>query len=463
MAAALSALDQTVVATALPHIIDSLQGATLLGWVFTAYLLGGTATVAVVGKLADLFGRQRLFLLGIGLFSVSSLLCGLATSMPMLVVFRGLQGIGAGAIQTCSLIVMADMFPPRQRAKWQVINSVGYATASAIGPSVGGVLSDNFSWRWIFLLNVPFCLATIALLLYGLKDIQRPTVRPRIDWAGGGLSIVTVTALLLACTWGGQEYAWISPQIASLVLLGSVGGALLYRVERRAAEPVIPGSLLRGNIPVLSAIAAAANSMLWFGLILLVPIRLQLVLGTTATVAGALLTPGIVLGPASSFVAGQILGRTGRYRVCSLLAGFFQVLGVGSLLFMPALSDQAWVIAGFMVACIGCGFGGPTFMIVYQNAIPHKQLGAGVGMFSLFRQLGASTGTALAGTLVGAAAAVASGPALAEAVQHAFALPMAAALAALAASIFMANRPLRSSLHDEDLAAVATLAAREAS
>jgi MFS family permease len=383
--------------------------------------------------------------------------------MPLLVLFRGVQGVGAGAIQTCSLIVMADMFPPRQRARWQVINSIGFATASAIGPSVGGVLSDNFSWRWIFLLNVPFCLATVALLLYGLKDLHPPTVRPRIDWAGGGLSIVTVTAFLLACTWGGQEYAWISPQIASLVLLGGLGGALLYRVESRAAEPVIPGSLLRGNIPSLSAIAAAANSMLWFSMILLVPIRLQLVLGTSATVAGALLTPGIVLGPASSFIAGQILGRTGRYRVCSMLAGIFQLLGVGSLLIMPALSDQAWVIAGFIIACIGCGFGGPTFMIVYQNAIPHKQLGAGVGMFSLFRQLGASTGTALAGTVVGAAAAAATGPALAEAVQHAFVLPLAAAVIALAASLFMANRPLRSSLHEDDAASVAALAASEAS
>jgi sugar phosphate permease len=162
-------------------------------------------------------------------------------------------------------------------------------------------------------------------------------------------------------------------------------------------------------------------------------------------------------------VAGQILGRTGRYRVCSLLAGFFQVLGVGSLLLMPALSDQAWVIAAFMITCIGCGFGGPTFMIVYQNAIPHKQLGAGVGMFSLFRQLGASTGTALAGSLVGAAAAAASGPVLAEAVQHAFALPLAAALAALGASIFMANRPLRSSLHDDEVTSVAALAVTEAS
>src|SRR5579864_8482412 len=175
MVAMLSALDQTVVSTALPHILSSLSGAALIGWVFTAYFVGATATVAVVGKLADLFGRRTVFLVSVGLFSAASLLCGVAVNLPMLAVFRGLQGIGAGAIQTCSLIVMGDMFPPRERARWQVINSIGFATASAVGPSVGGFLADQFSWRWIFLLNVPLCLATVAALLYGLSGHTRPT------------------------------------------------------------------------------------------------------------------------------------------------------------------------------------------------------------------------------------------------------------------------------------------------
>src|SRR5438477_3805341 len=181
MVAMLSALDQTVVSTALPHILASLPGAALFGWVFTAYFVGATATVAVVGKLADLFGRRTVFLVSVGLFSLASLLCGVAVSLPQLVAFRGMQGVGAGAIQTCSLIVMGDMFPPRQRARWQVINSIGYATASAVGPSVGGFLADNFSWRWIFLLNVPLCLGTIGALVYGLSGASHHGERPRID------------------------------------------------------------------------------------------------------------------------------------------------------------------------------------------------------------------------------------------------------------------------------------------
>jgi EmrB/QacA subfamily drug resistance transporter len=448
MAAVLSAIDQTVVSTALPHIIDSLQGAHLLGWIFTAYFLGATATVAVVGKLADLFGRRRVFIVSIALFCVGSLLCGLATSMPLLVIFRGLQGIGAGGIQTCSLIVMGDMFAPRERGQWQVINSIGFATASAIGPSVGGLLSDNFSWRWIFLLNVPVCLATVAALLYGLNAVGRGATRPKIDWAGGTWSMVVVVSLLLGLTLGGRDFAWVSPEILAFAGVAAIASLLLYRAEQRAPEPVIPGSLLRGNIRTLSSIAAFGNSMVWFGLILLVPVRLQLVLGTSATLAGALLTPGIVMGPIGSVFAGQILSRTGHYRVPSLIAGILQVTGLAMLLFSPATSGAFWVTLSFVVASLGTGFGGPTFMIMYQNAIPQRQLGAGVGLLSLFRQFGASVGTALAGSIVGAGIAAGSGLAMAPYVQQAFLLPFAAALAVIVAAWFTANRPLRTTLHE---------------
>jgi MFS family permease len=390
------------------------------------------------------------FIVSIGLFCVGSLLCGLATTMPLLVAFRGLQGIGAGGIQTSSLIVMGDMFAPRERAKWQVINSIGFATASAIGPSVGGLLSDNFSWRWIFLLNVPVCLATVGALLYGLSSDRRRGLRPAIDWAGGTWSMVGVVTLLLALTLGGRDFAWTSPEILAMAAVAVLAGVLLYRAERSAPEPVIPGHLLRGNIRALSCIAAFGNSMVWFGLILLVPVRLQLVLGNTATVAGALLTPGIVMGPIGSVVAGQLMSRTGRYRVASVLAGVLQVTGMSMLLFSPATSGELWVTLSFVIASMGTGFGGPTFMIMYQNVIPQKQLGAGVGLMSLFRQFGASVGTALAGSIVGAGVVAGGGLAMAPFVQRAFVLPFAAAVAVLFAAWFTGHRPLRSSLQESD-------------
>jgi len=450
MVAMLSALDQTVVSTALPHILESLPGAALLGWVFTAYFVGATATVAVVGKLADLFGRRTIFLLSIGVFSVASLLCGIAISLPLLVGFRGLQGVGAGAIQTCSLIVMSDMFPPRERARWQVINSIGFATASAIGPTVGGFLADNFSWRWIFLLNVPLCLATVAALLYGLSGQSRATTRPRIDWAGVILSTLMIVAVLLVCTWGGRELEWTSPAILGLILVAVVSGLLLVRAERAAPDPVIPGVLLRGATRIYSLIAASANSMVWFGLILLVPLRLQLVLGASATEAGALLTPGIVLGPLSSVAAGQIMARTGRYRFTSLLAGVLQLVGAAMLLFMSATATQGWVIAAYLIAAIGTGFGGPTFMISYQNDLSRRQLGAGVGLFSLCRQFGSSISTAVAGAMVGTGVSEAGlGDAVAGVVQQAFLLPTLAGAAVLVSAVLIPKMPLRATQREE--------------
>jgi len=457
MVAMLSALDQTVVSTALPHILASLSGAALLGWVFTAYFVGATATVAVVGKLADLYGRRLVFLLSVGLFSAASLLCGIATSLPELVAFRGLQGVGAGAIQTCSLIVMSDMFPPRQRARWQVINSIGYATASAIGPSVGGFLADNFSWRWIFLLNVPLCIATIGALIYGLSRHKDTETRPRIDWPGAIWSTTAIVAILLVCTWGGREFAWTSPEILALVVAIFVAAALLVRAERRAVDPMVPGELLIGRSRALSIAAAAANSMVWFGLILLVPLRLQLVLGASATVAGALLTPGIVLGPLSSVLAGQLMARTGAYRFTSYAAGALQFLGAALLLVLPASADRVWVIGAYLIAAAGTGFGGPTFMISYQNDLSRSQLGAGTGLFSLGRQLGASITTAVAGAIVGTGVSEAGlGEAVAGAVQQAFVLPVIAGAIVLASAVLIPKRPLRSSHHEvtEETAAV---------
>src|SRR5579864_606678 len=449
MVAMLSALDQTVVATALPHILETLPGAALLGWVFTAYFIGGTATVAVVGKLADLFGRRAVFLISIAVFSLASLVCGLAVSLPMLVAFRGVQGVGAGAIQTCSLIVMGDMFPPRERARWQVINSIGFATASAVGPSVGGFLADQFSWRWIFLLNVPLCLATVAALVYGLSGVSHERTRPRIDWAGAISSTGLVVCVLLVCTWGGREFDWTSPTILALVIAAVVAGFILIRAETAAADPVIPRALLSGATRLLSLVAAFANSMVWFGLILLVPLRLQLVLGASGTEAGALLTPGIVLGPLSSVACGQIMARTGQYRYTSLAAGILQLAGTGLLLLLPADAERGWILSGFLLATAGNGCGGPTFMIAYQNALGRNQLGAGTGLFSLSRQFGASVSTAVAGAIVGTGVIEAGvGAAAGGVVQQAFVLPMLGGLAVLVSALLIPKKPLRTTHHD---------------
>jgi EmrB/QacA subfamily drug resistance transporter len=445
LVAVLTALDQTVVATALPHIIGELQGAAILGWVFTAYFLAATATVTVAGKLADLFGRRTVFVVSIVIFMVGSLLCGLATSMPLLVLARALQGIGAGSINTLSIIVMGDLFSARERGKWQAVNNIGFATASAIGPSVGGILSDTVSWRWIFLINVPLCLLTMAVVQYGLRQTMPAKKRPIIDWAGAVLSIIGVVAFLLVVTWGGTEFAWTSPQIVGLVLVTALAAGLLWRVERTAPDPLIPSGILRGDVAPYVCIGFFATFFVWFTMILLAPLRLQLVLGATATEAGALLTPGIVLSPFAAFFGGQVLSRVGHCRPLARIGSVVQVLGLAMLLFVPNGIAQVWILLSFAVVGVGTGFTAPSMMIAFQNSLPHGRLGAGMGLASLFRQLGSSIGTTIVGAMVGASAAVAASADMDSAIHRAALVQVGAGIVVVVMAWLMADPPLGTS------------------
>jgi EmrB/QacA subfamily drug resistance transporter len=444
LVAVLTALDQTVVSTALPRMIAELQGASILGWVFTAYFVSATATVALAGKLADLFGRRTVFITSVAIFLVGSLLCGLANSMLLLVLFRALQGIGAGCINTLSFIVMADLFSARERGKWQAINNIGFATASAIGPSVGGILSDNASWRWIFLINVPICVITLGVVWYGLQTSGTRRERVAIDWAGASWSIVSIVAILLVLTWGGRDFAWFSPQIVVLVTAALLAGALLWWTEGRARDPLIPARILNGPVVPYACLAFFATFFVWFTMILLAPLRLQLVLGTTATEAGALLTPGIVLSPICALITGQLLSRLGRCRLTARAGSALQLIGLAMLLFVPSTAPQLWILASFAVVGMGTGFTAPSLMIGYQNAVPHGQLGAAIGMLSLFRQLGASVGTAVIGAIVGASVAESAtvSVSMAAAINTAVLVQLAAGMSVVLGAWLMADLPL---------------------
>jgi MFS family permease len=342
-----------------------------------------------------------------------------------------------------SFIVMGDLFSPRERGKWQAVNNIGFATASAIGPSIGGVLSDNVSWRWIFLINVPLCLATLAAVQYGLQRATRSERRrPVIDWAGALWSIVGVVAILLALTWGGRDYGWTSPQMAGLLGVTIVAGLMLWRTERRAEDPIIPAGIWGGGVVPFACIGFFAAFFVWFTMLLLAPLRLQLVLGASATEAGALLTPGIVLSPLCAFVGGQILSRTGRYRPLCRVGSVVQVGGLAMLLYVPTGIAELWVLLSFAVVGMGTGLLVPPMMIAFQNAIPHRRLGAGMGLVSLFRQFGSSVGTTVVGAMVGASAASAVLPEMSSAIQQAVLVQLAAGVVVLGAAWLMADLPL---------------------
>ncbi|HEY0581153.1 MAG TPA: MFS transporter, partial [Chloroflexota bacterium] len=359
--------------------------------------------------------------------------------------YRAIQGIGAGSINTLAFIVMGDLFSARERGKWQAVNNIGFATASAIGPSIGGILSDTVSWRWIFLINVPLCLATLVVVLYGLREPQRATPRPAIDWAGALWSVVGIVAILLALTWGGREYAWMSPQILGLGGLTVVAGGLLWWAERHAHDPLIPAGIFRGRVVAHVCVGYFATFFVWFTMILLAPLRLQLVLGASATEAGVLLTPGIVLSPICAFFAGQVLSRTGRYRPTCRVGAVLQVVGLVMLLYVPPTLAQLWVLVSFAVVGMGTGLLAPSMMIAFQNAIPQQRLGAGMGLVSLFRQFGSSVGTTVVGAIVGESAAIAATAEMSQAIQYAVVVQVIAGLAVVVAVWLMAELPLGTS------------------
>jgi hypothetical protein len=291
---------------------------------------------------------------------------------------------------------------------------------------------------------VPLCLATLAVVQYGLQQPARTaaSARPAIDWAGAVWSVVGVVAILLALTWGGREAAWTSPQILSLFGATALAAGLLWRAERRAIDPLVPAGILRGPVAPFVCVGFFASFFVWFSMILVAPLRLQLVLGASATEAGALLTPGIVVSPLCAFVSGQILSRTGHARRTCRAGAVLQIVGLVMLLYVPPTIAELWVLLSFAVVGMGTGFAIPALMTAFQNAAPPGRLGAAIGLASLFRQFGSSVGTTIVGAIVGASAAVAAAPEMARSIQDAVLVQVAAGLVMLIAAWLMADPPL---------------------
>ena len=438
----LSAMDQTIVGTALPKIVAQLQGYDIYAWVFAAYYLGATATVTVVGRLSDLFGRKRLILLSVGLFATGSLLCGVAGSMAALVVFRALQGVGAGGIATTNLAIIGDLFSPRERGKWQVVNSLAFATASAIGPLVGGVVSDSVTWRWIFFLNLPLAAVSMLAMAYALPKLPS-RARRAVDWLGGGLTIVGVLALMLALTWGGRQYPWLSSQIIGLVALAAASGLAFLWVERRAKEPVVPPGLLRGPVVPYCCVGMFTMGLVWFGIILLGPLYLENVLRLTGTQSGGALTPSVVLSGISSMTAGWFVSRTGRCKPMLVLGSCTTIAGVAWLLPIGPDSAEMLVLAALVLVGIGVGWVIPPFIIALQNAVRGDQQGVTMGVMSLFRQMGATLGATILGVFVSGSVEELSPAALSAGIHAGMLTLLAGGLLMLAMSLAAHDAPLR--------------------
>ena len=394
----LAALDQTIVATALPRIVGDLGGLSSYSWVFTAYMLATTVTVPLYGKLGDVYGRRPLFFVAIGLFLVGSALCGAAWGMPELIVFRALQGFGAGGLFPLSLAVVGSIVPPRDRGRYQGLIGGVFAAASIAGPAVGGFLVDNASWRWVFYVNLP--VGGLALLVIYLTMPKRAAPRREhsLDWPGAAALAAGTTGLLLGLVWGGRQYAWSSAHVVGALAAAAV--ALFARIERRAREPILPFDLLRNQTVWASILCVALVGMAMFGTIAFVPLFVQGVIGTSATSSGVVLTPFMLGAVTTSFVSGQIVSRIGRYRPNTIVGPI--VLGIGMLLLsrMGPSTTNGVAARNMVVAGIGLGAMMQMFVLSVQNSVPVRAMGSATALTQFARSIGATLGVTLMGVIV---------------------------------------------------------------
>ncbi|MDI3317088.1 MAG: MDR family MFS transporter [Bacillota bacterium] len=395
----LSAIDQTVVGTAMPRIIADLNGLEHYSWVFTAYMLASTATVPLYGKLSDVYGRRPFFLLGLFLFVAGSALSGQSQSMTELILFRGLQGLGAGAMMPIVIAIIGDIFPPAERGRWQGLMMAVFGLATIVGPTLGGWITDHWTWRWVFYVNLPvgivaMVIAAIALPSVGLRR------QHRIDYPGAAVLIAAAVPMLLGFSWAGTEYAWGSPQILSLFAGSAVMWVLFFWLESRAEEPIISPSLFRNSIFTISMIATFIVAGGLFGGVMYLPLFMQGVIGDTATNSGTLLTPMMLGFMASSIIGGQLLSRTGRYKIISLVG--FAVAAVGMYLNarLDVHATNGEVIRNMIIMGLGMGVQMSLFTIVVQNAFPFRRLGEVTASLQFFRSIGGTIGVAVLGTLM---------------------------------------------------------------
>jgi EmrB/QacA subfamily drug resistance transporter len=394
----LAALDQTIVATSLPTIVGDLGGLNQLSWVVTSYLLASTISTPLYGKLGDLYGRKSLFQLAIVIFIVGSMLSGLSQNMVELIAFRAVQGLGAGGLMVGAQAIIGDVVPPRDRGRYQGMMGGIFALASVAGPLIGGFLTDDVSWRWIFYINVP--IAVVALVATSIVLTSRGgRVSHHIDWVGAFVLSAGASALILMTTWGGTSYSWASPVIIGLGIGGVAFLALFIAIEARSSEPLLPLRLFRNSVFDVAGSVGFVIGLAMFGAITFLPVFLQLVDGVSATASGLNLLPlmfGLLL---ASITAGQLISRRGRYKIFPVIGTALSTIGVFLLSTIGPDTSRTLISLYMVILGLGLGCVMQVLVIAVQNSVEHRDLGVGTSSATFLRSIGASFGVAIFGAI----------------------------------------------------------------
>ncbi len=391
-----SSMDQTVVSTAIPTIITDLHGFSLYAWLFSAYMLTSAVTVPIYGKLSDVYGRKPFYLFGLIMFAVGSAICGQANTMMELVIARGIQGIGAGAMMSMPRATIGDIFNPKERGRWMGAMGAIFGVSSILGPTLGGWITDNFSWHWVFYINLPFAVLAIIGVFVFLPKV-RVNQQAKIDWFGSLLLIIGLVPILLGFTWAGTKYAWGSP----IELLLFIGGLIILVIfllfERRTSDPIITPTLFKNRIFSMSLILGVLISMAMFGSVMFLPLFIQGVVGLNAQNSGLVMAPMMVSFIVGSIISGQVMTRTGKYRFLSHISAAVVVLGTLLLTMMSVDTTYGHVIVNMIVLGLGIGSLMPLLNVAVQNAFPYKM----VGTVNSTQQFVASLGGVIASPIFG--------------------------------------------------------------
>ncbi len=480
----LGALDQTIVATALPTIVGEFGGLNHLSWVVTGYLLTSTASTLLYGKLGDLIGRKRMFQVAIVIFLLGSALSGLSQSMAQLIAFRAVQGLGAGGLMALAMAIIGDIVAPRERGRYQGYNGAVFGLASIGGPLLGGFFVDTLSWRWVFYINLPLGIGALILTSLWLRETTRRK-HSQIDYAGAALMVGGVTSLLLVSTWAGSQYAWSSPQILGLLGAAVVLLTLFVLVERTAPEPILSLELFRNGVFNIGNVGSFAMGAAMLGSVVFLPLFLQLVTGASATNSGLLLMPLMLGAITASILAGRFVSATGRYKFFPVTGLSLELIAFLLLSTMTATTPQPMAAAYMVMLGIGMGMTMQVLTTAVQNAVDRRHLGTATSAMQFFRSMGGALGVAVYGSILnnrlayylsqllppgatpqgfspadisgGPAEILSLPPAVRQAIIESFAralhvvflasVPMVAI--ALIAALFLEERPLRSTSHLE--------------